>query len=656
MQDKFYNFLYSEYNCNADDLSTDINQEIYRQVIDTLIRLSERDRYPRISLIDFAMLTEKPDEEKMGAKKELPSADLRIRDLTLRNFRKFPNLDMNIRWGLDAKRENSSEACSLFLTGNNGTGKTSLFNALEYLYTGGISTMEERGITDGINNYITHGYCGQFNNQPGNSQLAMNCMDGNRYTRREGLQFPGMNFCSDYDTHKFSQNEKVLNNYILEYMGYKEIDELTNYITTLKEEYGSVHNSQIPKARLNRKELAKCIEVMLNLYARKEGIFISSDNLEEMIKVLTDLQKKLSEITFGDDEEKNMEMAKKVEDLHNAVLLAINQNEQMSEMLNSIFEQYITVAANLKPLPQERFLEPLFIRNYLAQQKANVPKAAEALNSGIGILHLLKRWIPADGAISADDITRFIGTFSTKLQEDVPAEYIKSIQEKCNRIMPCLLRLEDRLTAKKNELIKLFYDTSSKFVCEVLSYFSERNERFEMKYNEKNEVSFSIEVTEENGAFTTGPKEYFNTFRYKLFVVSMKVALSFAFMKEHRCLIPIVIDDIFNSSDFNNGYTIEYFVRNVYWTFDELLGDLSENKQLQIILFTHDELVVHSFKKGYLLYQYMVMERYKEKRPYNIICGRLFDYMDVLERKQFVRKVYNNFDPYINLYAEVLKW
>lgn len=652
MQDKLYNFLYSEYNCNTNDLSTDINQEIYRQVIDVLIRLSDRDMYPRISLIDFAILTEKPNEEKMGTRKELPSADLRIRDLTLRNFRKFPNLDMNIRWGLDAKRENSSEACSLFLTGNNGTGKTSLFNALEYLYTGGISTVEERGITGGINNYMAHGYGRQTNNQPGNSQVAMNCMDGNRYTGRDGLRFPGMNFCSDYDTHKFSQNEKVLNNYILEYMGYKEIDELTNYITTLKEEYGSIHNHQIPNVRLNRKELAKCIEVMLNLYVQKGQNFFSSGNLEETIKVLTDFQKKLNKVTFGDDEEKNMEMAKQVEDLHNAVLLVINQNE----LLNSIFEQYITAAASLKPLPKDEFLEPLFIRKFFALQTTNVLKTVEALNSGIGILHLLKRWIPTDGAISVDDITRFINTFSVKLQEDVPTEYIKSIQEKCNRIMPCLLRLEDRLTAKKNELIKLFYDTSSKFVCEILSYFSERNERFEMKYNEKDEVSFSIEVTEENGAFTTGPKEYFNTFRYKLFVVSLKVALSFAFMKEHKCLIPVVIDDIFNSSDFNNGYTIEFFVRNVYWTFDKLLGELFKNRQLQIILFTHDELVLHSFKKGYLLYQYMVMEQYKELRPYNIICGRLFDYKDVLERRQFVRKVYNNFDPYINLYAEVLKW
>jgi hypothetical protein len=654
MQDNLYNFLYSEYECSAEDLSTDINPETYRLVIDVLIRQFDEDIHPRISLIDFTILTDKPDEMKLKAKKELPSADLRIRDLTLQNFRKFPNLDMNIRWGLDAKRENSTEACSLFLTGNNGTGKTSLFNALEFLYTGHISTMEERVIAGGIKKYITHGYGMQANNRLGNSQVVINCMDGNRYTGIDGLQFPGMNFCSDYDTHKFSQNEKMLDNYILEYMGYREIEELISYITTLKKEYdNSIYNRNIPYVRLNRKELAKSIEVMLNLYAQKKNF---SSILKDIIKDLTDLQEQLSKITLGNDEVENMQKVMQLTELHEEVEHVIERDEQFSDILNSIFEQYRGIVAYLKLSSKEKLHEPLFIRNYLAQQEANVPKAVESLNSGIGILYLLKRWIPADRDVSADDIAQFINTFSAELQVDVPTEYVKSIQEKCNMIMPCLLRLEDKLIVKKNELIKLFYDTSSKFVCEILNYFSDRNERFEMKYNEENKINFSIEVTEESGSFTTGPKEYFNTFRYKLFVVSLKVALSFAFMKEYKCLLPVVIDDIFNSSDFNNGYTIEFFVRNVYWTFDKLLGELFKNRQLQIILFTHDELVVHSFKKGYLLYQYMVMEQYKELRPYNIICGRLFDYKDVLERKQFVRKVYNNFDPYINLYAEVLKW
>ena len=83
MQDNLYNFLYSEYECSAEDLSTDINPETYRLVIDALIRQFDEDIHPRISLIDFTILTDKPDEMKPEAKKELPSADLRIRDLTL---------------------------------------------------------------------------------------------------------------------------------------------------------------------------------------------------------------------------------------------------------------------------------------------------------------------------------------------------------------------------------------------------------------------------------------------------------------------------------------------------------------------------------------------------------------------------------------------
>lgn len=608
--------------------------------------------HPRISLINFTTLAEKSSEIKLEARKELPSADLRIRDLTLRNFRKFPDLDINIRWGLDVKKENNIEACSLFLTGNNGTGKTSLFNALEYLYTGHICTMEERGVTGGMNKYITHGYGMQENNRLGNSQVAVNCMDDNRYTVRDYLQFPSVNFCSDYDVYKFSQNGEVMNSYILEYMGYKEIEELTNYIVALREEYTNVYNRKIPNIKLNRQELATCIEAMLKLYASQDETF--SATLKDIIQTLTDLHERLSKITFNENDE-DPNIASQLTNLHKDVEHVIETNNRTSEILKLIFKQYQSTVAFMKVYPEENMLEPLFIRNYFAQLAANVPKAVETLGGGIGILQLLKRWIPSNRNISADDITQFIRTYSAGLQEDVSTMDVKNIQEKCDAIIPCLLRLEERLTAKKNELIKLFYDTSSKFICEILNYFSNQNEHFEMECI-NNTITFRIKVMDESGSFTAGAREYFNTFRYKLFVVSLKTALAFSFMKEHKCLLPVVIDDIFNSSDFNNGYTIEYFVRNVYWTFDQLLREVSGKKQLQIILFTHDELVIHSFKKGYMLYHYMMLEEHKEQRPYNIICGRLFDYKDILENKQFIRKAYNNFDPYINLYTEVLKW
>ena len=54
----------------------------------------------------------------------------------------------------------SGEPCSLFLVGKNGTGKSTIFDALEWIYAGKVSNAEDRGVKnqEKLYEYLTYGF------------------------------------------------------------------------------------------------------------------------------------------------------------------------------------------------------------------------------------------------------------------------------------------------------------------------------------------------------------------------------------------------------------------------------------------------------------------------------------------------------------------
>ena len=160
----------------------------------------------------------------------------------------------------------------------------------------------------------------------------------------------------------------------------------------------------------------------------------------------------------------------------------------------------------------------------------------------------------------------------------------------------------------------------------------------------------SILVETENGTFPASPQDYLNTFRFKLYCVALKIALALSKMKERRVSAPIVIDDIFSASDFENTLKLEQFVYTIFKTYDEVLQD---KLSLQLILLTHDEMVQGAFRRGIKLrleeagnVQLFQNDSYRD----HFLCGRLFDKKDWTEYLNNVKC--SDTDKFINLYLE----
>ena len=63
-------------------------------------------------------------------------------------------------------------------------------------------------------------------------------------------------------------------------------------------------------------------------------------------------------------------------------------------------------------------------------------------------------------------------------------------------------------------------------------------------------------------------------------------------MKLNSIKFPLIFDDVFTASDFDNSINIDEFFKIIFDTFEKI--GLGAKKDLQIILFSHDEVVLNT--------------------------------------------------------------
>ncbi len=161
-----------------------------------------------------------------------------------------------------------------------------------------------------------------------------------------------------------------------------------------------------------------------------------------------------------------------------------------------------------------------------------------------------------------------------------------------------------------NELtkeIKGAFDPIQKIVKDVLDKYLYLENRpatlkFEMKpesWDEETGEVISEIITAyieplDNSQAAQEVNKYFNTFHYRLFCTMVGISIAVASRKNTGINLPLVLDDIFYASDFENRATIEEFIIKLF----ELFKEFTPDKELQLILFTHDQLIFESIIKA----------------------------------------------------------
>jgi energy-coupling factor transporter ATP-binding protein EcfA2 len=119
--------------------------------------------------------------------------------------------------------------------------------------------------------------------------------------------------------------------------------------------------------------------------------------------------------------------------------------------------------------------------------------------------------------------------------------------------------------------------------------------------------------------------KYFNTFHYRLFSTVVGISIAVASRINTKINLPLVLDDIFYASDFENRATIEEFIKELFEVFKKYTPDL----ELQLILFTHDQLIFESAVKATAV-----------NKIDNIVFSKLFPYKNAKDKVDYKELTY----------------
>lgn len=162
----------------------------------------------------------------------------------------------------------------------------------------------------------------------------------------------------------------------------------------------------------------------------------------------------------------------------------------------------------------------------------------------------------------------------------------------------------DILFARLQEFRKNLAESIQKYVKDIIDEEFKQAIRsvFDKTFINENRESFNFDITsidnnEINIEVNKIPvHKYFNTFRYRLFCLTMQVMINLKIMKKDKFSFPIIFDDVFYANDYKNKQQLYKFFKILR---DKAFSFLAPEQKFQILFFTHDEQLVATLQKDF---------------------------------------------------------
>ena len=550
--------------------------------------------------------------------------DKRIRAIKFYNFRSFPapkgeEPPFGIRF------TKGEEPCSLFLVGGNGTGKSTIYSALEYHYTGFCSHSTEM-VCD-KKDYLTFGFGRIPEIKQKDVHLSIERQDSinaehgydsiDQTLESSTPVCPTSAFCSDYDVEQIRLNGEKLYDYILRLLGYAQFEKIERYIAQLK------GNLEIIKKSINENpevltsaDFSVVISNFLNTIKDEDAdvreceLYISPDEIKKEIEGVV----KHHPVPNLFAQQWDFVRKSRNAAAHASPAGMIVKNETSNGLE---YDKQIHLLATM-------YSELGKILNSKSEMRKKNPDETNLLLSLIENITNRKREL-----------------------ESKEFHFLTDKESEVNDNLEILEKISKTIQSIQHSIVLQFTQSFQKEISDVLEEFSDDNENYQVVAT-SNTFGIQIQVPKEGG-FPTNPYEYFNSFRFKLFCISLKIALAISWMQTNKTIVPFVIDDVFNANDFMNGLKLERFVQKIYSWYKKLITEDGCNIPFQLIMLTHDDMMQTAFKKGFMKnLQVVNIEKGCEETDIasNMVCARLFPYKDIKE----IRK--NEKTEYKNLYLD----
>lgn len=510
--------------------------------------------------------------------------DFRFCHLLLKNFRKFGYLPENAYYGLQLEKtsRNGEKEITDFLTllGDNGVGKSSLVDSLEYMFTESIGEASIRQIPSEL--YIR--------NVSGERTVKVYMANGEQFTLADEKCKA---FRKEYDVSNFFFSE----NSILKFAEYTQRNgDNSNdwfvffcYMLGIGTLYDACSNNGIldqikaevikTKNEMTSEDVYQLRQNLQNLL-RDGSINISEKQRTALTQLQTKLVNTVQDIKDGKigGTRESLNTFRKI-DFH--YLTAFYFIQDFQKIYNDITFQPSSDGISLgipskKIVLEEKKKETEYTQRFLDAIEECLEHIENILKYGTGIVPL-------------KDIEEGVLKLIHKEQVDLVVEHHKTLDE--------LDILVSQIDILKSILLNLIHKTVVGYVDKSLvdAVKSIFDETFIVKDEEK--FVFDISNLDKNNKVTISINEvpvhkYFNTFRYRLFCLTLQAVLNIKLMKDGDFLFPFIMDDIFYANDYRNKRELFKYFEQIIKYAKKTLG---KNKNLQIIFFTHDEQIVSCF-------------------------------------------------------------
>lgn len=515
--------------------------------------------------------------------------DYRFRYLLINNYRKFdkPKAQADY-YGLSFCERNEksqvNEIRNLFLLGGNGSGKSSLFNSMEYVFTGTIGEADYRGIKDV--DWFVHRSMDAKPQAKVLTQQGTYDLDSTKFKEVTGL-----------DVHRFFFSENSiyeLSKYMMADNGNDQADwtpffcyalGLDDVLGFLNGTYrcGKSDESVYDEVCKKLREINDYLYIDYAKERKKVETFISDACLvltPDAADVIATFYENLKMLRNFQEKYSVREFVFKAKDI---IPSDIQYIPSLNEFRNNIekFDIQCRSERRRKLIDKKEGVLPNPFSNPTLSKEDVLPELENMIKSLKVILdHLHTNMIPFEQIRSKLDYLFNLESTQTFYGKNGDILHIPELFK----------RLSLFRTNLKNELLSIIRSyVDSEFINVVKKTLKDKfiNDKSETLIFESKTAGLVFEEYGIDISVNGIPvNKYFNTFRFRLFTLCLLAAFNFKAMKEYNFRFPFVFDDIFYANDYRNKAELYIFFKVLE---DVASLFLSDKKQLQVIFFTHDE-------------------------------------------------------------------
>lgn len=606
---------FSEYKFLKELLETPSQQkdETYGDLLKEVIKIGTtfRDdfseesklKYNEIGKIydDYKTLKEKDEEPAMpqqpksagdesGTSRGCP-ADLRILEMGVDNFRAFPKSKRKYGLQFHPLEKEPPEPWSFMGIGSNGVGKSSFFGALEWKCNNRVSECEFRNSdTDteakcAPEDFIKH--YGTNSAETSNDDIIIKTVSGRSDFEKFTLS---PFFCTEKDLIDMVREmpkgeDKDWIPYIFNFSGYRLISNFIDNLLTLHKEMEEI-------------EMAPGSVIYSGM---EQKVYDAIDKFNQMdistkaINDFTSIEFKPLISFFNTVRRFNKAKPEKVE----------KSLEELSKFLD-LFEKKVNAVPLFEKPEKEAYQKMIAGFRVWPEEIERIKRGVEDIDTFQSKCHREIDHLTITHKQQSKDLRGRMVDFSTTFVESLEKIKEKSIlypmdknPERWKRMKSNLQNLYDLCGEIRTQIAKEIADENFFRNIEVFlteNQFLEK-ESEELVHDTREDIKFNVRKKIDSPTGVVPVAVYFNTFRTKLVALLIRVSIAKAIMARENFRFPLVFDDIFYSSDFENKKKLSAFFRNLLTPKshegDSGKGEKSEGKSdLQIIFFTHDELMV----------------------------------------------------------------